>query len=355
VECADRKSSVMAKRTKYNCHCPGHNCGLKVYFRGNLAKNCDHRKKNNLKCDVTGRAKEKNEMGKHPCSCPENACSLRVKYAGNFAVGCRFRIEHAKPCDVTGKKKEVNTKYKAALIAALEAAPSPRSESHELSDEGKANAVKAGIVALDTAIAKVREVVGEGRRITHSVFLVSCGAPSYRGVDNAPNKELERTSLTTRAKPSKSKSGKNQRTKGKRGSIVIAVGGLNYKGVGCEDARALYSNRDATIISDCGHVRELAEHVEKELQEYVCNEIIQPNPKSNNRLWQMNGHGGANSPRGPFKVCYGAMVHRPDDEADERYPDASIWSRTLPLDNAVFKNDLHKEAIHSDLVGSDSD
>jgi hypothetical protein len=156
------------------------------------------------------------------------------------------------------------------------------------------------------------------------------------------------------SRPQTSKSGKKPRKKGRQGSIVIAVG-LNYKAVSAEDARALYSNRPATIISDCGYVRELAEHVELKLQEYVCTNIIQPNPESNKRLWRRNGNGGANSTYGPFKVCYGAMVHRPDDEADERYPDASIWSRTLPVRNAIFKDDIHEDAIHTDLIRSVSD
>jgi hypothetical protein len=128
--------------------------------------------------------------------------------------------------------------------------------------------------------------------------------------------------------------------------------GLNYRGVGLAEARALYSNRPATIISDCGHDRELAELVERELQEYIC---TKPNHELNNRLWRRNGHGGANGTAGPFKVCYGAMVHRPDDEADNRYLEASIWSRTLPVRNAVFKDDLHTEATHIDLIVSVSD
>ena len=77
--------------------------------------------------------------------------------------------------------------------------------------------------------------------------------------------------------------------------------------------------------------------------------------KGNKRLWRKNGNGGANRTYGPFKVCYGAIVHRPDDEADERYPDASIWSRTLPVRNAIFKDDIHEDAIHTDLVVSVSD
>ena len=239
-------------------------------------------------------------------------------------------------------------------MTAVEAPSSLRPVFDELSNERKANAVKTGIVALNAAIAKERKVVEEERKITHSVYLVSCGAPNYGGVDNAPNVELAYTSLTTRARPSRSKSGKKPRKKGRQGSIVIAVG-LNYKAVSAEDARALYSHRPATIISDCGNVRELAEHIERELQEYVCDNIIQSNPESNKRLWRKNGYGGANSTAGPFKVCYGAIVHRPDDEADERYPDASIWLRTLPVRNAIFKDDIHEDAIHTDLVVSISD
>jgi hypothetical protein len=299
---------------------------------------------------MTGKKKAQNKENSKPCNCPGSSCGLFVHFAGNYADRCGFRIERALACDATGYEKASVAKRRAALLAAVEAPSSPRLNA--LSDQERANAVIAGIANLNTAIAKVREVAGERTRVTHVAFLVSTGAPGYGGVEKAPDKELERTSLTTRARPSKSKSGKNQRKEGRIGSIVISADGLNYCGVGLPEARALYSNRPATIISDCGHNRELAELVERKLQEYVCTNIIEPNSKWNKRLWRRNGQGGANSTAGPFKVCYGAMIHRPDDVADERYPNASLWSSTLPLDNAVFRDDLLKGAIHTDLIVS---
>jgi len=220
------------------CIWPGNARGHEVGISGNYAKKCDFRKENGYSCDMTGKKKVQNKENLNPCSCPGSSCSLLVRFAGPYADKCGFWINHGKACDTTGKQKAMSAKRKSTLLEALEAQPSP--QLNGVSDEEKRNAVKAGIVALNAAIAKVRKVVGEVRKITHSVFLISCGATSYGGVENAPNIELARTSLTTKARPAKSKSGKYQKTKGRQGSIVIAVG-LNYKAVSAEDAHALYS------------------------------------------------------------------------------------------------------------------
>jgi hypothetical protein len=66
------------------------------------------------------------------------------------------------------------------------------------------------------------------------------------------------------------------------------------------------------------------------------------------KLWRREGQGDSASPNGPFKVGLGITIHKPDDKADRCYRKACIWSRTIPLENAIFRDDILPEAIHED-------
>ena len=69
---------------------------------------------------------------------------------------------------------------------------------------------------------------------------------------------------------------------------------------------------------------------------------------NNRALWKIDGQGGAGNGTGmgPYEIAYACIVHNPTADADDRYPDASLWSRTLPVDGLIFENDVQNSGIH---------
>ncbi len=70
---------------------------------------------------------------------------------------------------------------------------------------------------------------------------------------------------------------------------------------------------------------------------------------NNRALWKIDGHGGAGNGTGmgPYAIAYACIVHNPTADADDRYHDASLWSRTLPVDGLIFKNDVKNSGLHN--------
>ena len=82
-------------------------------------------------------------------------------------------------------------------------------------------------------------------------------------------------------------------------------------------------------------------------QEYIKHEIVKSGGQfsmNNRALWKIDGQGGAGNGTGmgPYEIAYACIVHNPTADADDRYPDASLWSRTLPVDGLIFENDVKK-------------
>jgi len=46
------------------------------------------------------------------------------------------------------------------------------------------------------------------------------------------------------------------------------------------------------------------------------------------------------------QVTAACIVHNPSADVDDRYPNASLWSRTLPVDRLIFENDVKKGGLH---------
>ncbi|KAL3766221.1 hypothetical protein ACHAW5_002567 [Stephanodiscus triporus] len=294
----------------YKCACPGNARGCKVSIPGNYAKKCDYRIKNGLDCNFTSKAKANNVKHSASCSFPGGACGLLVKSDGTYGNECSYQKENdLPPCGVTGKMKAVNEKK----------------ESNCLRNEGSTTTSSAPGIRSRKNECSLCHNRGNQRCNCRQ----SCGAPSYGGVDNAPNVELALTLLTTKARPSRSKSGKSQKKVGRIGSIVtFAEGGLNYD---CYITlrRSIPNMLAATLFIQ------------------IPNQI-----KDFGGGTEMTG---SNSSAGPFKVCFGVIIHHPNNEADGLYPNARIWPRTLPVRNSIFKDDLRQETIHKDLVVSVSD
>ena len=63
---------------------------------------------------------------------------------------------------------------------------------------------------------------------------------------------------------------------------------------------------------------------------------------------KIDGMGGAGNGTGmgPFVIAYACIVHNPTADADDRYPNASLWSTTLPVDGLIFANDVNKNGLH---------
>ena len=49
------------------------------------------------------------------------------------------------------------------------------------------------------------------------------------------------------------------------------------------------------------------------------------------------------------------IVHRTDDEAAKRYPKASLYLRIIPLDKAIFREDLGPDAKYIDTLVMEND
>jgi hypothetical protein len=93
--------------------------------------------------------------------------------------------------------------------------------------------------------------------------------------------------------------------------------------------------------------------VECAAQKYIKSEIVKSGgqfSKNNRALWKIHGCGGAGngSGMGPYVIAYVCIIHNPSADADGRYPDATLWSRTLPVDGLIFENDVkHRKQRNS--------
>ena len=64
---------------------------------------------------------------------------------------------------------------------------------------------------------------------------------------------------------------------------------------------------------------------------------------------------------GPYVIAFTCIIHNPSADADGRYPDATLLSRTLPVDGLIFENDvknsglLHYKDAAKQRNGSDED
>ena len=140
------------------------------------------------------------------------------------------------------------------------------------------------------------------------------------------------------------------------------VHGVNYTSVTPNDARALYSaNKDSEVLERfkkpimlCSTMdANKAAAVEYAAQKYIKSEIVKSGgqfSKNNRALWKIDGCGGAGngSGMGPYVNANACIIHNPSVDADGRYPDATLRSRTLPLpvDGLIFENDVKNSGLH---------
>jgi hypothetical protein len=202
------------------------------------------------------------------------------------------------------------------------------------------------------------EVKDETLSTTHHVFRTAAGSASY--VDkNAVQTELENSSLTT--KPIS-----DRRKHGRKGSIVMTnynEHGFNFSRVTARNASALYSaNKDSEglrrfikPIEICSTMDAgIAAAVECAAQQFMKREIVKSAftggqfGENDRALWKIDGMGGAGngSGMGPYVIAFTCIIHNPSADADGRYPDATLLSRTLPVDGLIFENDVKKNGLH---------
>ena len=58
------------------------------------------------------------------------------------------------------------------------------------------------------------------------------------------------------------------------------------------------------------------------------------------------GGAGNGSGMGPYVIAFTCIIHNPSADADGRYPDATLLSRTLPVDGLIFENDVKNSGLH---------
>ena len=141
--------------------------------------------------------------------------------------------------------------------------------------------------------------------------------------------------------------------------------GFNFCRLTALDARALYStNKDSEGLRrfikpieicrtmDAG----IAAAVECAARQFIKREIVKSAftggqfGKNDRALWKIDGMGGAGNGtgKGPFDISYACIIHNPMVDADDRYPNASLWSTTLPVNGLIFQNDVNINAVHYD-------
>ena len=282
-----------------------------------------------------------------------SVCGLKVNYASCFAYRCPFRIRSGKACDPNGQNKARNknnnvVKEKIAIeafttVVTVREDPTP-------------DMVEKAILILGKLVKTLRlEKVG---KITHHIFRTATGSTSYLGKD-AVQVELQQSSLISRPIS-------DQRKHFRKGSIVLTnydEHGFDFSRVTAQNACALYSaNKDSEGLRRFNKPIEIfstmdaekAAEVECTAQQFMKREIVKSAftggqfGKNDRALWKIDGMGGAGNGTGmgPFVIAYACIVHNPLADVDDRYPNASLWLRTLPVDKLIIKNDVKKGGLH---------
>jgi hypothetical protein len=139
--------------------------------------------------------------------------------------------------------------------------------------------------------------------------------------------------------------------------------GFNFSCLTALNARALYSaNKDSEglrrfikPIEICSTMDAgIAAAVECAAQQFIKREIVKSAftggqfGKNDRALWKIDGSGGAGNGtgKGPFVISYACIVHNPTVDADDRYPNASLWSTTLPVNGLIFENEVNINAVY---------
>ncbi len=284
--------------------------------------------------------------------CVDSVCGGMVCYAGMFKKRCPYRMATGKKCDPDGIRKATSDKQKAAHeVIAVKAFTTANTVREDTTSVMVANA----IVIVTDSVKTIRSEVKDETLCTHHVFRTAVGSTKYVGKD-AIQYELEMSSLATRPISDRCKNGR-------KGSIVMTdynEHGVNYSSVPPSNARAMYiANKDSVMLQRfkkpivlCSSMdANKAAAVERAAQEHIKREIVKSGGQfsmNNRALWKIDGQGGAGNGTGmgPYEIAYACIVHNPTADADDRYPDASLWSRTLPVDGLIFENDVKKNGLH---------
>jgi hypothetical protein len=282
-----------------------------------------------------------------------SVCGLMVDYACCFVHKCPFRIRSGKACDPDGKVKGI-TKKRTAVKEKI--AVEAFTTAITVREDPQPDMVEKAILILGKLVKTLHfEKVG---KITHHIFRTATGSTSYVGKD-AVQEELQQSSLVT--KPIS-----DRRKNGRKGSIVMTdynEHGFNFCRLTNLDARALYSaNKDSEglrrfikPIEICSTMDAgIAAAVECAAQQFIKREIVKSAftggqfGENDRALWKIDGCGGAGNGtgKGPFVIAYACIVHNPTEDADDRYPNASLWSTTLPVNGLIFENDVKTNGLH---------
>jgi hypothetical protein len=283
----------------------------------------------------------------------DSVCGKLVQNKGMFKKQCPYRRATGKECDPPGKTK---TRYANSKAAHEVIAVKAFTTANTVQEDTTSVMVAKAIVIVTDLVKTIRSEVKDETLSTHHVFRTAAGSTKYVGKD-AVQFELEKLSLTTVPIS-------DRRKNGSKGSIVMTdnnVHGVNYTSVTPTDARAMYiANKDSVRLQRfkkpivlCSTMdANKAAAVESAAQKYIKSEIVKSAggqfSKNNRALWKIDGQGGAGngSGMGPYVIAYACIIHNPTADADGRYPDASLWSRTLPVDGLIFENDVKKNGLH---------
>ena len=282
----------------------------------------------------------------------DSVCGNVVPYKGMFKKRCPYRRATGKEVDPFGKTKDRYANKTAVnediAVKALATADTVREDTTSVM-------VANAIVIVTDLVKMIRSEVKDETLCTHHIFRTAAGSTKYVGKD-AVQTELELSSLYTVPIS-------DRRKNGRKGSIVMTdynEHGVNYTSVTPTDARAMYiANKDSVMLQRfkkpivlCSTMdANKAAAVECAAQKYIKREIVKSGGQfsmNNRALWKIDGQGGAGNGTGmgPYEIAYACIVHNPTADADDRYPDASLWSRTLPVDGLIFENDVKKNGLH---------
>ena len=131
-------------------------------------------------------------------------------------------------------------------------------------------------------------------------------------------------------------------------SIVLLLPNNCYTTVGAHGAKVLYGQCPDGILVVPSRNRMQSAFAEGKGQKLLLEKI---DPTTETALWRQTGnggHGNTNDPTGPFCVMFSCMVH--NKQEDDRIPSSdgakNKFSRTLPLQNAIYAVDLPKNAVY---------